>query len=294
MASLPWSGEIQAPTDHVLGAIDPTGAVTSSFSVGNVFREWLGELPAAERNLVVAVLVVLAGLVLGAIVAWLVRRVLVAFGVDDAVEGTPFERTARQLGTSTVRLLAQLCGLFVFAVAAVYAAETLDILPERAFIDEISAFLPQLFVAVLVVIVGLIVADKAELFVGERLRSVKLPEVTLIPTLVKVSILFVAALIALSQLGVATGALLVLLAAYAFGIVFIGGLAFKDLLSSAAAGIFILLTEPYSIGDQVEIDDHRGIVQEVDVFVTYVERDGEEYLIPNRKVIREGAMRVRE
>ena len=67
----------------------------------------------------------------------------------------------------------------------------------------------------------------------------------------------------------------------------------KDLLSSAAAGIYLLLTEPYSIGDEVEIDGARGVVQEVDVFATTVENDGEEYVIPNRKVLREGAMRVR-
>lgn len=256
-------------------------------------RSWFEGLPTPGQNLLVAAGVLVAGLVAGALTAYLVSRALRAFGVDDAVEGTPFERTARQLGTSTVRLLARLCGLFVFVVAALYAGQVLEVMPEEAALERISAFLPQLFVAVLVILIGLIAADKAELVVSERLKSIKLPEVTLIPTLVKVSILYVAALIALSQLGVATGALLILLAAYAFGVFFLGGLAFKDLLSSAAAGIYVLMTEPYSIGDEVAIDGCRGIVQEVDVFVTYVEAEGEEYMIPNRKVLREGAMRVR-
>lgn len=256
-------------------------------------REWFSGLSIPEQNLTVAVGVLVAGLILGAITAWVIRRILVALGVDEAVEGTPFERTARRLGSSTVRILAWLCGFFVFIVAALFAAGTLELLPSAAFLNDIGSFLPKVFIAVLVVIVGILLADKAELLVGEQLRSIKLPEVTLIPTLVKFSILYIAALIALSQLGVATGALLVLLAAYAFGIVFLSGLAFKDLLSSAAAGIYLLLTEPYSIGDEVEINGNRGIVQEVDVFVTYVESDGEEYMIPNRKVLRDGAMRVR-
>lgn len=258
-----------------------------------VVRDWLDELGHPQQDIVVAVVVLLAGLLVGSIAAWLVRRILLAFEVDEAVEGTPFERTARQLGTSSVRLLAQLCGLFVFVVAALYAAETLDLLPSRLFLDEIRFFLPRAFVAIIVVVLGLIVADKAELIVSEELRSIKLPEVSLIPTLVKVSILYVAGLIALSQLGVATGALLILLAAYSFGLVFLAGLAFKDLLSSGAAGVFILLTEPFSIGDEVEVDGARGIVQEVDMFVTRVEDDGEEYIIPNRKVMQDGAMLVR-
>jgi small-conductance mechanosensitive channel len=257
-------------------------------------RGWLGDLSAAEQNFVIATAVLIGGLILGGVTAWLIQRVLGVFGVGDAVEGTPFERTAQQLGSSSVRLLAQLCGLFVFAVAALYALRILGLLPSEAFIEEIVAFLPRLFIAILVVMVGLLVADKAELVVGEQLRSIKLPEVTILPTLVKISVLYVAVLIALSQLGVATGALLVLLAAYAFGVFFLGGLAFKDLMSSAAAGIYLLLTEPYTIGDEVEIAGNRGIVQEMDVFVTYVEDDGEEYMIPNRKVLHDGAMRVRE
>lgn len=259
-----------------------------------VVREWFEGLSPPGQDVIFAAAILLAGLGLGTVAAWLVRRVLLAFDVDEAVEGTPFERTAHQLGSSSVRLLAQLCGLFVFAVAALYATRTLGVVPSQALVDELSRFLPRLFIAALVLIVGLILGDKAELMVGERLRSVKLPELGLIPSLVKLSIIYVAVLIALSQLGVATGALLILLAAYAFGIFFLGGLAFRDLMSSAAAGVYLLLTEPYSIGDEVEIDGARGIVQEVDVFVTYVEDDGEEYMIPNRKVFREGAMRVRQ
>ena len=256
-------------------------------------RSWFESLSAPEQNLFIAVVILLAGLVVGSIAAFSVRRVLVAAGVDETVEGTPFERTARQLGSSTVQLLAQLSGLFVFAVAALYAARTIGLVPEPALVETIGRFLPRLFVAVLVVLVGLAVADKAELVVDERLKSIKLPEVTVVSTLLKISLLYVAVLIALSQLGVATGALLILLAAYAFGLFFLGGLAFKDLLSSAAAGIYLLMSEPYAIGDEVEIDGHRGIVQEIDVFVTHVERDGEEYILPNRKVLREGAVRIR-
>ena len=254
---------------------------------------WFRELSAPAQNLIVAVVVLLAGLVAGAIASAAVKRVLVATGVDDVVEGTPFERTARRLGGSTVQLLARISGVFVFAVAALYAARTLRLVPEELLVEQIGRFLPRLFVAVFVVLIGLVVAGKTELIIDERLRSVKLPEATVVSTLAKVSVLYVAVLVALSQLGVATGALLVLLAAYAFGVFFLGGLAFKDLLASAAAGIYLLLSEPYAIGDEVEIDGRRGIVQEIDVLVTRIENDGEEHVVPNRKVFTEGAMRVR-
>jgi len=254
---------------------------------------WFGGLSAPVQNLIVAVVVLLTGAAVGGIAAVVVRRVLVAAGVDEAVEGTAFERTAGQLAGSTVLFLSRLVGAFVFFLAALYSIRTVGLVPEETFFREVGIFLPRLFIAVLVVLFGVILGDKVELVVDERLKSVKLPEVTVVSTLLKLSILYVAVLVALSQLGVATAALLILLAAYAFGVFFLGGLAFKDLLSSSAAGIYLLLAEPYAIGDEVEIDGHRGIVQEVDVFVTRIERDGEEFIVPNRKVLREGAIRVR-
>ncbi|MFP4627309.1 MAG: mechanosensitive ion channel family protein, partial [Natronomonas sp.] len=257
-------------------------------------REWFGGLSQPSQSLLIATLVLLIGLVVGAIAAWIVQRMLLAFDVDSSVEGTAFERTAGQLGTSTVELLGRLSGLFVFFVAAAYAAETLQVLPSEVFLEEIARFLPQLFIAILVVIVGLLVGDKAELVVSERLRSIKLPETAILPTLVKFSIVFVAILVALSQLGVATAALLVLFAAYAFGVVFLFGLAFKDLMASAAAGIYVLLTAPYGIGDEITIAERRGVVQEVTVFVTTIERDGTVNVIPNRTVLQNGVTVYRD
>lgn len=260
---------------------------------GGDFLDWATELLTREFTLFLAMFVLIGGLVVGLLVYRVLDDLLVRLGVPGAVEGTPFERTAQRFGTSTVSLVSLLSGLFVFIVGALVALRLLDVLTAALFVTQFTDFLPNLFVASLVVIVGLIVGDKADLAVSERLRSIKLPEVGVVPTLVKYSIFFIAFLVALAQLGVAVSALLVLLAAYTFGLFFLGGLAFKDMLSSSAAGIYLLLTEPYSIGDEVEIDGHRGIVQEVDVFVTRIESEDEEYVLPNHLVFDGGLVKVR-
>jgi small-conductance mechanosensitive channel len=264
-----------------------------ALQVDAVVERLLRGLVGMELTVAFAVVMLLAGLVLGFWVARWLGRLLVRFGVPTAVEGTPFERTARSFGTSTVSLLSRLAGLFVFLFAVVLALRLLGVLATELFVARLADFFPNVFAAAIIVIVGLLVGDKAYVMVSERLSSVKLPEVTLIPSLVKYSVFYVAGLLALAQLGVATAALLVLLAAYAFGLFFVGGLACKDMLTSAAAGIYLLLTQPYTIGDEVRIDDQRGIVQEMDVFVTRIESDEEEYLVPNRLVFRRGIVRIR-
>ena len=247
----------------------------------------------AQNNLVFAIVILLIGVLVSYLIGDASRRVLTAVGIVDAVEGTAFERTASRLGTSTVTLLSQLATLFVLGVALLVALNVARLLNARLFWTELTVFLPQVFVAALTVILGLIVADNAEVAINERLRGVKLPEVNLVALFAKYSVLYVAGLIALSQLGVATSALVVLLAAYAFAVVFLGGLAGKDLLASGAAGVYLLLNQPYGIGDEIEVDGHRGIVQEVDVVATRIENDTEEFLIPNHRVLQSGIVRVR-
>jgi small-conductance mechanosensitive channel len=237
-------------------------------------------------------------LVMGVVIAYLVwrwtNRALQRAGVPGAVEGTPFERSARGLGTSTAGIVAQLAALFVYVAMVVIALQIAQLLQVQAFWTQITGYLPRLFIAALAVIVGLIGGDKAKLYVSERLRSIKLPEAELIPELLKYSVLYIAALVALAQIGVATTALLILLAAYSFGLIVVSAIALKDFLAAGAAGVFLLLNQPYTIGDRVRIGDREGIVQEIDMFVTHVEADDTEYVVPNQQVFRQGIVRVRD
>jgi small-conductance mechanosensitive channel len=115
-----------------------------------------------------------------------------------------------------------------------------------------------------------------------------------VPLAVKYTILLVAGLVALSQLGVAVNALLIVLFVYVGSVVLFTLVATHQLLTSAAAGVYLLLRQPYGIGDRVAIGDHEGIVQEVDVFVTHVEAEHREYVVPNHLVFRQGVVLVRE
>ncbi|WP_290818954.1 mechanosensitive ion channel domain-containing protein [Halovivax sp.] len=247
-----------------------------------------------EEPAVIATAVLALGIVIGYLVGKLNKELLTAAGVPDAVEGTPFERSAQSLGTSTVQIVARLSSWFVYGIAALTAIHIAQLLDTDQFWADVTLFLPQVFIAILVLVVGFIVADKAELVVSEYLRSVKLPEASLIPKVVKYSLLYVVILIALAQVGVQVLALMILLTVYAAGLVIVGTFAFKDFLVSSAVGIYLLLNQPYGIGDRVRIGDRSGIVQEVDLFVTTIESDSEEYVIPNRQVFDEGIVKIRD
>ncbi|WP_248515289.1 mechanosensitive ion channel domain-containing protein [Salinarchaeum laminariae] len=250
--------------------------------------EWLLDWP-----ILLISMIVLVGVVLGYLLGRVSKSVLEAAGVPQSVEGTAFERTAQSLGTSTVSIVSRMLSWFVYGVTvltAIYAFRPAD---TDWIWQRIVVFIPNVFIAFMVVVVGFVAADKAELIVSERLRGVKLPEVSLLPRVVKYTVIYVAFLIALGQLGIATMALLVLLAIYVLAAVIVAVAATKDLLSSAAAGIYLLLREPYGIGDRVTIGDREGVVQEVGVLVTHLEDDEAEYVVPNGQVFEHGVRRER-
>jgi small-conductance mechanosensitive channel len=242
----------------------------------------------------IAAAVLLLGIVVGYLVGTFNKRLLRSAGVPGAIEGTAFERTARNVGTSTVSILGWLSGLFVVLVSFLVALNTAEVNYTGPFWSRVANFVPQLFIALFVLVVGLVVGDKAELVAGERLKGVKLPESTVVPGVVKWSVFYIAALVALSQVGVATTALLLLLAAYAAALIVFLALALRQLLPAGAAGIYLLFNQPYSIGDRVELGGKEGVVQEVSVFTTTIEDEEAEHVVPNHRAMEEGITRLRQ
>lgn len=258
--------------------------------LGSLQEILAGLLEVLQRKIVLSSLIVIAGVILGIVIGRINQKILEGTGVSQSVEGTSFERTARSFGTSTISLIASISTWFVIGVSILIALSIANIQLTQLFWLRVTTFLPHLFLAIIVLIVGIIIGDKVELLAKEQLRGIKLPQISLIPTLLKYSVIYASALIALGQVGIATSALILLLGAYLFGFIFLGGLALQDLLSSGAAGVYLLLTQPYGIGDEVIIDDYQGIVQELTVFVTWIENDGVEYVIPNRRVLKSGVV----
>ncbi|WP_280536137.1 mechanosensitive ion channel domain-containing protein [Halopenitus sp. POP-27] len=266
----------------------------TGMSVPITVRETVSEVIAlVPPRIWLALFIVIFGVIAGYLVEVVNRRLLERAGVPASTEGTAFERTVRGFGLSTVTIIAKLSNYFIVGIAVLTALSVADVQYAELFWGDVATFVPRLFIAIVVLIVGIVVGDKIELYVAERLRGVKLPETGVISTVAKYSVVYVAALIALDQIGVATLALIVLLAAYAFALVVLTALATKDLLAAAAAGVFLLLRQPYGIGDEVKVADRRGIVQEVDLFVTHIETDGEEHVLPNHVVFRDGIVRIR-
>jgi len=63
------------------------------------------------------------------------------------------------------------------------------------------------------------------------------------------------------------------------------GFAFKDIFQNFLAGILLLLTEPFTIGDQIKYKDFEGSVEDIQTRATTIKTyDGRRVIIPNAEI----------
>jgi len=62
-------------------------------------------------------------------------------------------------------------------------------------------------------------------------------------------------------------------------------LAFQDILKNFIAGLFMLLERPFRLGDEITVDNHTGIVENIEMRATTLRtNDGEQVITPNSLV----------
>ncbi len=98
----------------------------------------------------------------------------------------------------------------------------------------------------------------------------------------KFTIIIVAAISALSSIGIPTGGIIAAFSAAAVAV----SLALKDSLSNISGGIFLLLTKPFGTGDVVELNGSCGSIKEIKLIHTVLLTfDGKEVIYPNSVVM---------
>jgi hypothetical protein len=190
----------------------------------------LGErLAVIGPALLVTVTLIALGLVAGVLLRALVSRVARAVGFDRHVERWGIGASLR--GAGVLRSPSEVLGLIFFWITfVIFASLGIDSLGLGGATAFLLAFLPPLFAAVLILIVGWLVANF--LSQGLLIAAVNrgLPEARLLARAVHWGVLLFAAATALTHLGIGKEMVLV-----AFGITF-GGLVFALALAFGLGG----------------------------------------------------------
>jgi hypothetical protein len=174
-----------------------------TLSFRNLWVGVIGFLP----NLIVAIVIVLIGWGLGVLFGKVVSQVFKAIKVDEALRRAGVESFLNK-GGMNLNVGAFLGGLvrwFIILVFMVGALDVLKLSQVTEFLKEILNYLPQVIVAVLILIAAGLVADAMKKIVLSSAMSAEISSAGFVATATKWAIWVFAILVALSQLGIAAG-----------------------------------------------------------------------------------------
>lgn len=144
----------------------------------------------------------------------------------------------------------------------------------------------QIIGAIIVLLVGFLVARKVSAFVLKICESKKL-DITLsrfIANTTKILIIVMVAIIALGKVGISVTPFIAAIGALSLG----AGLALQGLLSNYGAGFNIILTRPFVVGDTIRVQNVSGQVKEVHLAYTILnDEDNVAITIPNKHIVGE-------
>jgi small conductance mechanosensitive channel len=144
----------------------------------------------------------------------------------------------------------------------------------------------QVIGAILVLVIGVIVARSVSSFLMKffERKNIDITLSKFAAGTVKGIIIGFAVLVSLGKFGITIAPFIAALAALAFGASF----AIQGPLANYGAGLVIILTRPFVIGNTIKVGEVGGIVEEVKLGATILtDEDGVKITIPNKHIVGE-------
>lgn len=153
-------------------------------------------------------------------------------------------------------------------------------------IDMVLKFGPKLVVAAAILAAGYFAGRWVARMVGRLLQRFRLepPVLALLTRVAHLAVFALFGIMALQNLGVELLPLIAGLGVAGAGV----ALAMQGILGNVAAGLTIIFTQPFHVGDYISIAEEEGEVLDMSLFSTTLgHTDRSRVVIPNRKIVGE-------
>jgi hypothetical protein len=179
---------------------DSSQALVTSFQ--DIWQGVVTFLP----QLIIAIVLLLLGWLIGALLGKAVEHIVKSLRVDQALSNAGVDKAMERTGyrLNAGGFLGALIKWFVVAVFLVAALDAVGLTQVNEFLkDVVLVYLPQVIVAVIILIVAAIVADFMEGVVSGSAKAASVSSARFLGTLTKWAIWIFAIMAALFQLGIA-------------------------------------------------------------------------------------------
>lgn len=188
---------------------------------------WYGVINFVPK-LLVALILFAIGWVLAALIEKLVETIFKSLKIDAALRSAGLEDVVKRAGhnLNSGLFVGSLVKWFVIVVFLMASFETLGLDQVTGFLGEVVNYLPQVIIAVLILMVAVVVANTMQRLVVASSRAAHIASAELLGRITKWTIWIFALLTALFNLGVAPGLIQTVVMAVFAGAALAIGLAF--------------------------------------------------------------------
>jgi len=189
---------------------------------------WMGVVSFVP-NLVVAVIIFIAGWVVGSLLGRVVSQIIKSLKVDNALKSAGSEELLNRAGfrLNSGKFLGGLVKWFIIVVFLVASFDVLGLSQVNDFLQQVVLlYLPQVIVAVLILLVAALIADAMQSVVKGSAKAAEIKSANFLGNVTKWSIWVFAILMALYQLGVAAAFVQTLFTGFVVALALASGLAF--------------------------------------------------------------------
>lgn len=142
----------------------------------------------------------------------------------------------------------------------------------------------QIIGALIIFIIGVIASKYVQKLIYKLLINNKIDETLsgFVSNFIRFLVVAMMAILALGKLGISIAPFIAALGALSLT----AGLALQGSVSNFAAGIILVITKPFKIGDTITVHDVYGEVEDIKLSYTILQNeDGEQITIPNKYMI---------
>lgn len=155
----------------------------------------------------------------------------------------------------------------------------------------LKQYLINIFFSFIILISGFFFSKKINKLINKLISPYKIDQTikNFLMIIIKYSIIIIAIITSLNNLGIQTDSIITVLGATGLTI----GLALKESLSNLAAGVLLILFRPFKIGEKVILCSVKGIVENIQIFSTSIyTKDNSTVIIPNNKIINNNIINI--
>lgn len=261
---------------------------TQSFSdaLSKFWTEIAGFLP----NFIATIIVVAIGLYLSKLVTKWLGKLIEKIGFNTLCNKLGIEKGLKTLGlkANPSQLVAGIIHLFFVLIILVAAADTLGLDRFSAILDDFVLYLPKIFGAFAIALLGLFLANAGKVQVSASLDNLGVEYGAAVGRVLQMLVLFITFSLVVGQLELETQLLntifTVLIASLGIALALALGLGTKSIANSIVSGIYA--REQLLPGDEIKFDGFVGNVVMVSTVNTLIEnKEGEQLSIPNQALL---------